>query len=66
MLFIYLYRGDLFSDLWKSDLYFRLASIFFFIILTSIKSVINLLKTVRAFKFNRSTILFMLFPSLVF
>ena len=25
MLFIYLYRGDLYSDLWKSDLYFRLA-----------------------------------------
>ena len=23
MLFIYLYRGDLYSDLWKSDLYFR-------------------------------------------
>ena len=25
MLFIYLYHGDLYSDLWKSDLYFRLA-----------------------------------------
>ena len=23
MLFIYLYHGDLYSDLWKSDLYFR-------------------------------------------
>ena len=23
MLFIYLYRGDLYSDLWKSDLHFR-------------------------------------------
>ena len=23
MLFVYLYRGDLYSDLWKSDLYFR-------------------------------------------
>ena len=22
MLFIYLYHGDLYSDLWKSDLYF--------------------------------------------
>ena len=38
MMFIYLYRGDLYFDLWKSDLYFRPASIFFFIILTSIKS----------------------------
>ena len=26
MLFIYLYPGDLFSDLWKSDLYFRPAT----------------------------------------
>ena len=23
MLFIYLYHGDLYSDMWKSDLYFR-------------------------------------------
>ena len=23
MLFIYLYHGDLYSDLWKSDLHFR-------------------------------------------
>ena len=27
MLFIYLYYGDLCSDLWKSDLYFRPAGI---------------------------------------
>ena len=26
MRFIYLYHGDLYSDLWKSDLYFRLAA----------------------------------------
>ena len=26
MLFIYLCRGDLYSDLWKSDLYFRFAT----------------------------------------
>ena len=27
MLFIYLYHGDLYSKLWKSDLYFRLAEV---------------------------------------
>ena len=27
MLFIYLYQGDLYSDLWKSDLYFRAAAL---------------------------------------
>ena len=27
MLFIYLYHGDLYSDLWKSDLNFRPAGI---------------------------------------
>ena len=26
MRFIYLYHGDLYSDLWRSDLYFRLAA----------------------------------------
>ena len=28
MLFIYLYHGDLYPDLWKSDLYFRPAEFF--------------------------------------
>ena len=27
MLFIYLYHGNLYSDLWKGDLYFRPAAI---------------------------------------
>ena len=31
MLFVYLYRGDLYSDLWKSDLCFRPADLLHFL-----------------------------------
>ena len=36
MLFIYLYHGDLYSDLWKSDLYFRPAALICYLVYLNI------------------------------
>ena len=44
MLFIYLYHGDLYSDLWKSDLYFRPAAFAFLGLLTLLQSPSGLLR----------------------
>ena len=36
MLFIYLYHDDLYSDLWKSDLYFTPAASFLYFFLNTL------------------------------
>ena len=51
MLFIYLYHGDLYSDLWKSDLQFRPAVPFVFSrTRTSRAGVLKMPRASKAFK----------------
>ena len=50
MLFIYLYHDDLYSDLWKSELYFTPAASFLYFFLHHTE-IINLLRVIFSFLF---------------